>query len=209
MSLPSGLLERHRTALSEALAFVHGRYEPWGIVVSGSIVRGDPDPSSDLDLYVLHDAPWRQRVQRRFNGVPTEIFVNPEATVLGYFEEEARDGQPYTAHMLTTGVVLLATDEARMEELLRRARACLEARPEWTDLELVRSRYEPACLVEDAVDKRDSDPELAMRLLGMGMEGAVSHWFKSRSSYQPRHKEVLAAVEAGDAELGRLPIQTG
>ncbi len=45
------------------------RYDPLGIVASGTIVRGSPGPSSDLDLYVIHAAPWRQRVQRRFNGV--------------------------------------------------------------------------------------------------------------------------------------------
>ena len=60
----------------------------------------------NLDVYVLHDGSFRQRVQRTWHGVPVEIFVNPEAAVLNYFEVEARDGRPHTAHMLATGVVI-------------------------------------------------------------------------------------------------------
>ena len=49
--------------------------------------------------------------------------------------------------------------------------------------------------MEDALDKREADPETAMKLLGMAMEAVVSLWFKRLGRYQPRHKDVLA--EAG------------
>src|SRR5689334_9007826 len=101
-----GLSDLHRAALEQALTFVRSRYAPWAIVATGTIIRGTPDLSSDIDLCVLHNDPFRQRVQRRFQGVPFEIFVNPEGAILEYLESEARAGRPVTAHMLATGVVL-------------------------------------------------------------------------------------------------------
>jgi hypothetical protein len=198
------LSEQHRRALEQAVAFVRGRYEPWGILVTGTIVRGAPDPNSDLDLYVLHDAPFRQRVQRWFNGVAVEIFVNSESAVSGYLESESRDGELITAHMLATGVVLLATDPHRMEELRLRARASLDQPPRWTEAQLVRGRYAAASFVEDAIDKREADPEVSMRLLSRALEALVSYWFKKHGLNQPRQKEIVGKIESVDAELGAL-----
>ncbi len=196
--------ERHRTALEEAVAYVRKRYEPWGILAAGTIVGGNPDLHSDIDLYVLHDASFRQRVQRRFNGVPVEIFVNPESAVRGYIEAEAMEGQPITAHMLVTGVPLLGSDDARFETLRRLCRESLEAPPGWSEAQLVQARYGAATLVEDALDKREADPETAMRILGKAMDAVVSYWFKRRGEYQPRNKDVLAAIGDKDPEFGRL-----
>src|SRR5690606_22200458 len=68
----------HREALESAVAYVADRYKPRAVVAAGTIIYGDPDQNSDLDPYVLHDQPYRQRVQRHFNGVPAEIFVNTD-----------------------------------------------------------------------------------------------------------------------------------
>jgi predicted nucleotidyltransferase len=57
-SIPIAELElhdHHRIALRRALEFLPGIAEPVGIVVSGSIIRGNPHRSSDLDIVVLHD----------------------------------------------------------------------------------------------------------------------------------------------------------
>src|SRR5690554_91324 len=95
----------YNQALREAVAFILGRFEVWGIIASGSIVDGRGDPGSDLEIYVVHAQPLRQRVQRWFNGVRAEIFVNPPAAIRRYFEEE-RD-RPSTAAMLATGKIVL------------------------------------------------------------------------------------------------------
>ena len=204
MTSSTQLPERYQAALDDAVKFVIGRYDPWGVVVSGTIVRGAPDLNSDLDLYVLHDAPFRQRVQRWFGGVPVEMFVNPEAAVLEYMVTEAREGRPLTAHMLATGVVVFAKDPDRMSELRRHAQESLDTPPTWSELDLVRTRYAAASLVEDAVDKRDTDPVTAMRLLGIAMEAALTYWFKRRGEYQPRTKDTLAGIADADPVLGHL-----
>ncbi len=89
-------------ALRDATAFVFDETEPAGIIATGTIIRGAPHASSDLDVYVIHDAPCRRRVQRYFRGVPAEIFINPPHAIRGYFVAEHRDARLITAHMLAT-----------------------------------------------------------------------------------------------------------
>ena len=104
------LPERYGAALREAVAYILDRYreDVLGIVASGTILRGTPDPTSDFDLYVIHGKPVRQRLQKFFRGVPAEIFVNPPASTRKNFCKEHGDGRPITAHMLATGTVILA-----------------------------------------------------------------------------------------------------
>jgi hypothetical protein len=193
-----------RAALDAATAFVHDRYTPWGVLAAGTIIRGESDPHSDIDLYVLHDAPFRQRVQRRFSGIPVEIFVNTVTSVLGYLDDEEKDGRPSTAHMLATGVVLRGEHDPRMGELQGRAQQSLASRPEWKEPDLVGDRYGAATAIEDALDRRSTDPETAMRLLMRGVDGALSYWYKKHRAFIPREKELLSRVVEGDQELDRL-----
>jgi hypothetical protein len=71
------LAEPHAGALRDAVASIVSRSEPPGIVVAGSILRVTSGPSSHVDVYVVNRLPERQRIQRRFRGVPVEMFVNP------------------------------------------------------------------------------------------------------------------------------------
>lgn len=71
------LPEQYRRAFDTARRLIRVQFNPDGIVVSGTIARGNPDPASDLDILAVHHHPWRQRVQRFFDGVSAEIFVNP------------------------------------------------------------------------------------------------------------------------------------
>lgn len=85
----------YRLALDQALAWITPHFEPLGIVAS-SIIRGNSHATSDFDLYVVHEQAFRQRVQKRFNGVPCEIFSNNPAQVRQYFARELRLNRPYS-----------------------------------------------------------------------------------------------------------------
>jgi hypothetical protein len=193
-----------RSALDGATSFVEDRYTPWAILAAGTIVRGESDPNSDIDLYVLHDSPFRQRVQRRFAGVPVEIFVNTEASVSGYLKSEEANGHLSTAHMLATGVALKGGSDPRLGKLRERARSSLSSRPTWTELDLIRERYAAATQIEDAIDRLRADPETAMRLLGRGVDASLSYWYKKQGVFIPRQKEIVARVVEHDGELDRL-----
>ena len=87
------LSEPYDRALRAAVAFILERFAVDGILVGGSIIRGNPHPGSDFDIMVLHRKNQRQRLQRFFHGVPAEIFVNPPQSIRGYFVEERRNGR--------------------------------------------------------------------------------------------------------------------
>src|SRR5215208_6321758 len=95
------LPERYDRALREAVAYVRDRFAPAAIIAAGTILRGAPDPASDIDLVVVHHEPWRQRLQRFFGdpGVPVEIFVNPPAAIEHAFASEQARARPVMAHM--------------------------------------------------------------------------------------------------------------
>lgn len=128
------LAEPHAGALHQAVEFILAETSPIGIIATGTVVRGEAHPASDIDLYVVHEAAYRRRVQRFFNHVPTEIFINPPSAVRSYFPSEHRDGRRYTAHMIATGVVILDGDpvierlRARLGHAHRIADRTLEAR---------------------------------------------------------------------------------
>jgi hypothetical protein len=56
------LPHKYDRALREAVSFVLERFKPIGIIAAGTIVRGTPDAASDLDIWVIHLAPVRQRL---------------------------------------------------------------------------------------------------------------------------------------------------
>ena len=200
-SWPS-LAPRFGAALRDAVAFVLAEVDAVGVVAAGSIVRGRPHASSDLDLYVLHPAPVRRRVQRYFGErVPTEVFINPPGAVRAYFVAEHETGRPATAHMLATGHVVLARDSVVAD--LRREAAEWLARPSPPSAAaLLRARYDAATRFEDAVDVARDDPASAAMLLARAVTAMLEIWCRARLGTIPRGKDLLAQVTALDPQVG-------
>lgn len=187
-------------ALREAVAFILQRFQVLGIVASGTIVRGNPGPTSDLDIYVIHTQPWRQRIQKRFGGVPAEIFVNPVQSIEGYLASEQKAARPLTAHMLATGFVILDRDPV-VEELRRRAQALLAQAPNPDSTHLNWLRYGAALLYEDALDIASTRPESANMILGLAVHEMLRFRFWKTNRYLPRDKDLLDALNETDADL--------
>ena len=185
-------------ALHDAVADVLAQYDPVGIIAAGSVIRGVGGPSSDIDLYVIHWAPFRQRLQRRYAGVPCEIFVNPPAMVRRYFEEEHDHGRPITAHMLATGSVVLDRDPV-VQTLRNEAANWLAVLPAPGEDRLRWLRY---LLVDQADNVRDvaaADPTLARLLIGEMLPQLATYMFLAAGRHVPRHKEILAGLARLDA----------
>ncbi len=190
-------------ALRAAVEFVLRRADVASIVVAGTIIDGNPDASSDLDLYVINRAPVRQRIQRFFHHVPTEIFLNPVEAVEAYFEEEQLRGRPSTAHMLATGKVILDRDRV-LDGLLRKARSLLARGMRISKERLVMMRYHAATLYEDAVDTVERDPLTSSMIAWRAVDAMLEYSFASSSDFIPRSKEVLRMVSHRDPRLGSL-----
>jgi hypothetical protein len=185
------------------VAYVRATYAPIGIVVSGSIVRGEAGPKSDLDVFVVHDEAWRVREQRRFAGVPAELFVNPPERVRRYFEREHADARPCTAHMFATGDVI-GPSHPIIDDLVREARDWLARPVEATQEALVQQRYGAVDLLDDARDVIDDDPASAALLLGEAVRGIVAYAFWTRRMFQPRRKTAITELAKIDAVAATL-----
>ena len=206
------LPEKYDCALREAVAYIIGRFDVVGIVAAGTIIAGKPDASSDLDLYVIHKQPFRQRIQKLFSRVPAEIFINPPGMVERYFAEEAAYGRPVTAHMLATGFVVLDLDPV-VHKLRTRALEIL-AQPEpatgritggrYEPKRLDAARYMPATIYEDAVDVAERDPATSQMLLSWAVLDMLRFVFVRAGMHQPRHKELISAVGEIDAVTAGL-----
>lgn len=196
------LSEKYGVALRSAVEFILKNYTVLGIIVSGTIIRGNPDPSSDLDIYVIHDQPFRQRLQKFFNGIPAEIFVNPPEFVEKYFEEEQAARRPLTAHMLSTGFVILDLDPI-IGDLQRKAARLLSQPPE-APKDLTYQRYLSALLVEDAEDIVEKDPETAEMIVYRAVAEMLNFCFIKAGRFIPRQKSLLEELAKIDRKVAGL-----
>ncbi len=198
------LSEPYASALREAVAFILGRVEqPLGILACGTIIRGNPAPSSDLDLYVIHAGRWRQRVQRFFNGVPAEIFINPPHQVERYLDEEQAEARPITAHMLVTGFAVVERG-GQVDTLRRKARQSLAQPPPMDAFAQLTSRYMTATLYEDALDVAEAQPEAATLILNRAVYAMLHFALRRAGRFLSRDKDLLNDLAGLDAELGGL-----
>jgi hypothetical protein len=196
-NLPSPYAE----ALAAALDFILTRYEVLGVVAAGTIVQGSPDPSSDLDLFVIHAHPQRQRVQRRFRGVPAEIFVNSPAAIRRYFADEVV--RPCTAHMLAQGTVLVDRDPV-VAELIAEAGTWLATPPNLAAAQLTQRRYAAIDALDNAQDIAEQDAENASLILHEAVRGLIETAFLAANRPLPRSKQMLPALAQLDPALGDL-----
>jgi|SRR5687767_2294401 len=199
-----GLAEPFATALRDAVAFICSEVDAAGIVAAGTIVRGTPHRSSDLDLYVLHNAPLRRRIQRFFGKhVPTEIFINPPFAIRSYFAEEHADGRPFTAHMLATGHVVFERGP-ELQQLRDEATQWLE-RPSIPDeAASIRARYGAATILEDAFDVTAVDNATSSMLRSQAVVAMLEFWCRVKLGHVPRGKDMLSRVADCEPILGAL-----
>ncbi len=197
------LAEPFATALQAAVQFIFAEVDPVGIVATGTIVRGEGHANSDLDIYVVHLAPFRRRVQQFFEAVPAEIFINPPSAIRGYLIEEDRDGRPLTAHMLATGVVVYRSDPV-VDGLRAEAREWLTRHAVLSESERTRMRYAIATRLEDGLDVAGTDDVTAMLFLTDAVIAMLEYDCRVHDGRIPRRKELMAVVGARSPELARL-----
>ncbi len=196
----------YQLALQQALAWITTQFEPLGIVASGSIIRGNPHATSDFDLFVLHEKAFRQRVQKRFNGVPCEIFINNPAQVRKYFTDELRQNRPVTAHMLATGQPVVGHDNPQLLTLLEEAQYYATLANPLTEEQATFRKYCLATLAEDAADTLATDQATCLYILNQAVAQLIEFVFAVHQRPLPRIKDRLAALCALDATVG-LEVQ--
>lgn len=183
---------------------VVARGDVLGIVLAGSIVRGEGGPTSDLDLYVVVSSPWRQRRQLLLAGVRVEVFINPPWTIRSYVADELREGSPSTAHMLATGIPLYARGPV-LSELRDEARRLLTDGPlALTEGELTQRRYDVIDLAEDADDVREGDPDALAYVLPLLVQRAIALLYARQRRWAPKPKRLPGDLERVDPDAAAL-----
>lgn len=195
--------EPFTSALQQAVDFIFQEVDPVGIVATGTIIRGGAHANSDLDLCVIHLGSHRRRVQRFFNGVPAEIFMNSPSAVRVYFGEENRDGRRLTAHMLATGTVIFSTDPV-VDELRAEAAQWLTKDRRMSELERVSRRYTIASRLEDALDVLNADDVTATMLLADTVLAMLEFACEAESGQIPRPKDLLGHVAGRHPRIAEL-----
>lgn len=194
-------------ALRAAVRVVLAEVEAVGILAAGSLVRGTGGPTSDLDLYVLHLGPWKRRLQRRFEGVPTEIFVNHPASARSFLREELASGRPITAHMLSTAFVVLDLDPV-VGELRREAAEALAAPPSFDPTMVTYARYLAVDALDNARDVHSADPVSSALFVSRAVHGALSAAFLAASRFVPREKDLVRGALELVPALSRTDLET-
>jgi hypothetical protein len=192
----------HRVALARAIEFIVDRYEPRGILVAGTIIRGEGHTNSDLDVAVIHDQPWRQRVQRFENDVPVEIFVNPRFQWEKTFAAEARSGQPSMLGIVSTGIPVYATDST-LAELISHAHRLYAAGPQLTAEQLTNLRYALVTQFEDAVDIETEDLDRSNAYIINSLLQTARLSLLQSGEWLPREKQLFDRLDTREPELGK------
>ena len=196
---PPSLPEKHAQALTAALALLAGRDDLVAVLLCGSVVRGEAGPTSDLDLYCVVDRPVRQRRHLVVHGVLVEMFLNPVGQIRRYLREERHQNQPSTAHMLTTGHVLLDRRPGILAALRSEAAGMLAVGPEPLDgVARALRTYRLRDLYEDVVDAvavraADAGPVMAQCLVS-----ALELHYALRCRWQPKLKRIAAHLRTWD-----------
>jgi len=175
-----------------------------GIVLTGTIIRGNPGLNSDLDIFVIHGEPYRQRIQKFFNGIPCEIFVNHPDHIWRYFETDLKKNRPVSAHMLATGMVVSGGDNEEVQRIIKMAKE-YSGRPLIPDDNLkTADRYRIATLFEDATDLKEVDPATSLYFLNRAVTEAIDFLFMAGCRTLPRAKERIRQIEESWPEMGKL-----
>ncbi len=178
------------------------RFDAQAVLAAGSVVRGEGDLRSDLDVFVIQERPYKQRIQRWFGDVPVEIFINPTRAVRAYFASEHERGRPSTAHMMATGFAVFGADV--LDPLRVEAAAWLRKRSAFAPDEDTFARYSAATLLEDGEDVMERDPAMASALFGEAVMAMIRYSLRVKRGTVPGNKSLLVEIEREDAKAGAL-----
>lgn len=99
------------------------------LFVAGSIMRGEGNEFSDIDLVVVFPKlPRAWRESFIMDSFPIEAFVHDAETLAYFIQQDIRSGTPIIVHMVANGVIV-GDDLERARAMQQQARSALENGP--------------------------------------------------------------------------------
>jgi hypothetical protein len=196
LTIPPELSEPYLEALRLAVDFIFNRPErPVSVTLSGSVALGYGDVNSDLDIWIVVDGDNRQRVQRRFNGVPCEMFFNPERRIPRYFSEEALEGRCPSVGLTLDGHVLY-DPEGVAEKLRDQARLVRADGPRVPPETIELRKYLAVDTLDNAKDLQGRDPLMASILAAAAVHESLRLAYVLDGQWTPRDKDLQTKVDS-------------
>lgn len=134
--------------------------------VAGSIMRGEGNELSDIDLVVVYPNLSRAwRTSFIVDGFPVEAFVHDPETLAYFIQGDVDSGAPIIVHMIANGVII-SEDPLEAEDLQQRARDIFARGPDPLSGERYDTmRYFLSDLVDDLSARRPLDEIAALSAL--------------------------------------------
>jgi hypothetical protein len=129
-------------ALDAAKQFVADRYPGCAVAfLTGSVVRGEDTPYSDLDIIVIaDDEPKAYAEAYCAYGWMIEVLMHNRETYRQFVERDCARGRPSLPDMIANGVVL--ADDGTASDIQREARELMSAGPpSWSGQDIRRARF--------------------------------------------------------------------
>jgi hypothetical protein len=152
--------------------------------------------TSDIDLYVVIDEPWRQRRNLVVDGVDVELFINPSQRLSSEILEAGS-----TMDMFARGRPL-HDPRGAVATLIAEAKAVAELpRPIPLGDELERVRYMATDTLKDAYDLLQADDEGFDLALHNALDWTLDAYYKLAGRRRPKPKYVMRDVREREPAL--------
>ena len=167
-----------------------------GIVLGGSLAYGEPMATSDIDLHVVIDEPWRQRRTLVVDGVDVELFINPPHKLSAEIVEAGS-----TMEMFARGRVV-HDPRGVVAKLAHEAAAVAEMpRPIPLGDELERLRYMVTDTRKDAFDLLEAGDEGFDLALTNALEQTLDAYYQLAGRRKPKTKYVMRDLREREPAL--------
>ena len=187
----------------EAAARFVARHFPHCNIASltGSTVRGEETPFSDLDiLLIADDAPSAYAEAYREDGWMIEILMHNRDTCREFFQRDRLRGRPSLPHMFATGMILV--DDGTASDMQREARQLLDAGPPvWSRQDIMRARF---AITNHLLDLEgglpSADAVFAVHELANALHELV---LRANGCWTGRGRRILRALERHDPAFAK------
>lgn len=167
-----------------------------GLLLAGSYAYGEPMATSDIDLYVVIDEPWRQRRNLVVDGVDVELFINPPGKLSVEIVEAGS-----TMDMFARGRAL-HDPRGVLASLIGEAKAVAELpRPIPLGDDLERLRYMSTDTLKDAYDLLQAEDEGFELALYNALDWTLDAYYKLAGRRKPKPKYVMRDVREREPAL--------
>ena len=170
-----------------------------GLLLGGSYAYGEPMATSDIDLYVVVDEPWRQRRNLRIDGVDVELFINPPHKLSNEIVEAGS-----TTEMFARGRVL-HDERGVVKRLVDEARGVAELpRPIPLGDELLQLRYMVTDTTKDAYDLLEADDDGFDLAVHNALDWTLGAYYQLTGRRRPKPKYVMRDLRDREPMLAEV-----